>query len=80
MYVTEEKMQAPEIKEYDYDALMSEFQDLAGKVLQKDANNGAKISQIIERYLGKGKRIVETSRDQAEFIYLIVSDMKLELL
>ena len=80
MYVTEEKMQAPEIKEYDYDALMSEFQDLAGKILQKDANNGAKISQIIERYLGKGKRIVETSRDQAEFIYLIVSDMKLELL
>lgn len=80
MYVTEEKMQAPEIKEYDYDALMNEFQDLAGKILQKDANNGAKISQIIERYLGKGKRIVETSRDQAEFIYLIVSDMKLELL
>jgi hypothetical protein len=80
MYVTEEKMQAPEIREYDYDALMSEFQDLAGKVLQKDANNSAKISQIIERYLGKGKRIVETSRDQAEFIYLIVSDMKTELL
>lgn len=80
MYVTEEKMQAPEIREYDYDALMNEFQDLAGKILQKDANNGAKISQIIERYLGKGKRIVETSRDQAEFIYLIVSDMKLELL
>jgi hypothetical protein len=80
MYVTEEKMQAPEIREYDYDALMNEFQDLAGKILQKDANNGAKISQIIERYLGKGKRIVETSRDQAEFIDLIVSDMKLELL
>ena len=80
MYVTEEKMQAPEIKEYDYDALMSEFQDLAGKILQKDASSGAKISQIIERYLGKGRRIVETSRDQAEFIYLIVSDMKAELL
>lgn len=80
MYVTEEKMQVPEIKEYDYDALMSEFQDLAGKILQKDANSGAKISQIIERYLGKGRRIVETSRDQAEFIYLIVSDMKAELL
>ena len=80
MFVTDERMTAPEVKEYDYDALMEEFQELAGKLMNADPANGAKISQIIERYLGKGKRIVETSRDQAEFVYLIVSDIKEELM
>ena len=79
-FVTTEKLQAPEVKEYNYDALMEEFQTLAGKILQGNPNNGAKISQIIERYLGKGKRIVETTHDQAELVYLIVNDIKEELL
>ena len=80
-FVTEERMVAPEVKEYDYDALMDEFQTLAGKLMESGGPaNGAKITQIIERYLGKGKRIIETTRDQAEFIYLIVTDIKEELL
>ena len=80
-YVTDEKQMASIVKEYDYDALMEEFQELAGKLMEANgAVNGSKITQIIERYLGKGKKIVETTRDQAEFIYLIVSDIKEELL
>jgi hypothetical protein len=79
-FVTEERVEAPEVKEYNYDALMEEFQDLAGKLMNANPANGAKISQIIERYLGKGKRIVETSHDQAELVYLIVNDIKEDLL
>jgi hypothetical protein len=44
------------------------------------ASNGAKITQIIERYLGKGKKISETTRDQAEFIHLIVTEIKEDLM
>lgn len=79
-FVTDERESAPIVVDYDYDALISEFQDLAGNLMQANATiNGPKITQIIERYLGKGKKINETTRDQAEFVYLIVSDIKTEL-
>lgn len=79
-FVTDERESAPIVIDYDYDALISEFQDLAGNLMQANATiNGSKITQIIERYLGKGKKINETTRDQAEFVYLIVSDIKTEL-
>ena len=80
-YVTNERESTPITKEYDHDALMTEFQMLAGDLMQKSAANyGPKITQIIERYLGKNKKINETTPDQAEFVYLIVSDIKSELL
>lgn len=80
-YVTNERESAPILKEYDHEALMTEFQTLAGDLMQKSAANyGPKITQIIERYLGKNKKINETTPDQAEFVYLIVSDIKSELL
>ena len=40
---------------------------------------GPRIVQIIERYLGKGKKIADTTRDQAELVYLINNDMREEL-
>lgn len=80
-FVTDERYEAPAIKEYDYDALMNEFQSLIGPLVESNREvNGPKITQIIERYLGKGRKIVETTRDQAELVYLIVSDIKEELL
>lgn len=79
-FVTSERAAAPILKEYDYDALMDEFQTLVGQLMQvNSASNGAKITQIIERYLGKGKKISETTRDQAEFIHLIVTEIKEDL-
>ena len=80
-YITDEKQIAPEVKTYDYDALMAEFQELAGQLMQTNqATNGPKITQIIEKYLGKGRKIVETTRDQAEFVYLIVTEIKEDLM
>ena len=68
-------------KEYNYEELMAEFQTIAGELMrEKSATNGPKITQIIEKYLGKGKKIVDTTRDQAEFIYLIVNEIKEELM
>ena len=80
-YVTNDRQAAVIIKEYDYDALMTEFQDLAGQLMERAAaTNGPKITQIIEKYLGKGKKITETTRDQAEFVYLIVTEIKEDLI
>lgn len=76
-YVTDESIKTPIAQEYDYDALMDEFKTLAGQLMEKgSATNGPKITQIIDKYLGKGKKINETTRDQAEFVYLIVDEIK----
>ena len=79
-YVTNERQAAPILKEYNYDALIEEFQTIVGKLMEKNsATNGPKITQIIDKYLGKGKKIAEATRDQAEFIYLIVEEIKATL-
>jgi hypothetical protein len=80
-FVTNERQAATIVKEYDYDALMNEFQEIAGQLMERAAaTNGPKITQIIEKYLGKGKKITETTRDQAEFVYLIVNEIKEDLM
>lgn len=80
-FVTNEKQSTPISKYYDYDALMDEFQTLAGQLMERSAaTNSPKITQIIEKYLGKGKKIVETTPDQAEFVYLIVTEIKEDLM
>ena len=80
-FVTNERQAATIVKEYDYDALMTEFQEIAGQLMERAAaTNGPKITQIIEKYLGKGKKITETTRDQAEFVYLIVNEIKEDLM
>lgn len=80
-FVTNERQAVTIVKEYDYDALMTEFQEIAGQLMERAAaTNGPKITQIIEKYLGKGKKITETTRDQAEFVYLIVNEIKEDLM
>lgn len=79
-FVTDERQDTLILKEYDFDALMAEFQDLVGSLMQKNQSNGAKITQIVDRYLGKGKKISLATPDQAELVYLIVSEIKDELM
>lgn len=80
-FVTNERQANPILKEYDYDILMEEFQTLVGTLMEKNsATNGPKVVQVVEKYLGKGKKISETTRDQAEFIYLIVNEIKEDLM
>ena len=80
-FVTEEREFAPIEKDYNYDALMAEFKELVGQLMQKNPTYyNPRIIQIIEKYLGKGRKVVETTLDQAEFIYLIVSEIKEELI
>ena len=59
---------------------MAEFNGLASDLMTKNQSNGMKIVAIVEKYLGKGKKVAETTPDQAEFIFLIVSEIKDELM
>ena len=79
-FVTNDRVTTPIVKSFDYDALMKEFQGLVGDLMSKNQANGMKITHIVEKYLGKGKKVSETTPDQAEFISLIVSEIKEDLL
>lgn len=79
-FVTNERQAAPILVEYDYDALMAEFQDVVGGLMNKNPQYyGPRITQIVDKYLGKGKKVNDTTIDQAEFIHLIVSEIKDDL-
>lgn len=79
-YVTNERENAPIVKEYDFDDLMKQFEERVGELMGKDQDYYApRITQIVEKYLGKGKKMSGVSRDQAELVYLVVSEIDDEL-
>ena len=79
-FVTTERVAAPAVVEYNYDALMEEFGNLAGALMTKDQSNAPKITAVVDRYLGRGKKVSDATPDQAEFIHLIIGDLKAELM
>ncbi len=79
-FVTNEREATPVVKEYDFDALMAQFEATVGDLMSKDQSYYApRITQIIEKYLGKGKKMSGVSRDQAELVYLVVSEINDDL-
>jgi len=73
----------------DFDELMAEFGSIIANIPGSsdslgETDDGKKfaeywqprITQCIEKYLGKGKKIKDATRDQVEAIDLIVSDLK----
>ena len=79
-FVTNERETVTTVKEYDFDALMSQFETMAGELMTKDQTYyQPRITQIIEKYLGKGKKMSGVTRDQAELVYLVVSEIQEDL-
>lgn len=75
--------------ELDFDELMKEFNDIIANIpgstdTSMETEDGIKfkeywqprISQAIEKYLGKGNRIKDATRDQVEAISLIIDELK----
>ena len=75
-FITTERARDTIAPTYDYDKLMNEFQQITGNLMRENPSNGPKITEIVDKYLGKGKKVSETTRDQAEFISLIVDEIK----
>ena len=77
---TSEREEIKDLVSYDYDALMAQFQESVGLLMQKSQSEyGPKITHIIDKYLGKGKKISEATIEQAEIISLIVTEIKEDL-
>lgn len=79
-FVTNEKKAPIEQKTYDYDALMTEFKEISTKLVTANQSNAIKITAIIDRILGKSKKINETTPDQAELVYLVIDEIKATLM
>lgn len=75
-YVTENKIVAPIAANYNFEALMTEFQDIVGNLMSADQGNSNRITAIVETYLGKGRKVSDCTAEQAEQIDLIVNDLK----
>ena len=79
-FVTEDR-NVTETKDLDFDALLKEFNTMTEELNEKDKDKfkefyAPRITEIIERYLGKGKKINNANRSQAEQVSLIVYDVK----
>ena len=79
-FVTNERQAPITSTEYDYDALMKEFQELVSQIMNANQSNGVKITSIVDKYLGKNKKVTDATPEQAEFIYLINEELKTDLL
>ena len=80
-FVTEERQTITEAPTFDFPALVEEFNDLAGQLMNKNSAYYAPlITNIIDKYLGKGKKVADAVPEQAEFISLIVNEIKEDLM
>lgn len=62
---------------YDYDSLIARFQDLVGELMTANQSNSMKITSIVDKFLGKGKKVSDCTPDQAEQIDLIVHELEI---
>ena len=74
-YVTDEPIKPREEKVYDFDAMMSQINDCIGNLMTENQSNSIKITAIIEKYLGKGRKLAECTSTQCEQIELILQDL-----
>ncbi len=64
-------------KEVDFDSVLEIFNSTVKEYMSDDSSYyGPRIVEVVERHLGKGKKVGDCSRDQAEVIDLIVYDLK----
>jgi hypothetical protein len=76
-FITNDRAVVAAPVEYDYEALMTEFSTVAGDLMNKNQTKfGPLITQVVDKYLGRGRKISDTTPDQAEFVYLILQEVK----
>ena len=80
--VIEEKNALTKVEELDFDELLNEFNSMINALIERTDKDefekvlSPKITHIVEKYLGKGKKINQCTRDQVEMIRMINSEIK----
>lgn len=62
--------------EYNFDILFAKFQDLVGELMSRNQSYATKITAVVDKYLGKGKKVNDCTEEQAEQLDLIVHDLE----
>lgn len=76
-FITNERNAEVAISELNFDELMRDFSNLIKKIPKDRMEYYApRITEITDKYLGKGKKVINATRDQVEQISLIVFDLK----
>jgi len=76
-YVTDEREKVVEQKTYDFEGLISEFNDMTMKMMEEDpAYYQPRIIDVVNRLLGPGKKVNEATIQQVELIAEIVEELK----
>ena len=76
-FVTNERNTFNEEVTPDFDSLMNQFNSLIGKIPQDKIEYYApRITEITNKYLGKGNKVINATREQTEQLSLIVFDLK----
>ncbi len=82
-YFTDEKQNLHKVAvtPLNFDALLDEFNTIIEELISKDEAKfgeywAPRVTEIVERYLGKGIKVNDCSREQVEALDLILSDLK----
>lgn len=72
-----------EIEEINYQECMNKFNAIVAALQEATGANfgtqwAGRIVELTNKYLGRGKKITETTSDQAEQVFLIVNDLEAE--
>lgn len=78
--VTNERVIISSEPDYNFDKLQAEFKDLVNSLMSQNQSNAVKITAIVDRFLGKGKKVSDATPQQAELISLVVDAIKNELM
>lgn len=77
-FVTDERepLRVDTVEALDYESLITEFNTLVATIMEKDPSQQPKIVYIVEKYLGQGKKVSESTYAQVELIKLINDEIK----
>lgn len=72
-----ENVYAENYIEYDFDSLVAEFGAIVSALMEKDSNYYApRVTHLVEKTLGKGKKVMDCTMDQAMLVNIIVTELK----
>jgi hypothetical protein len=76
-FITEERNVSIYSTEVSFDDLYAQCRDLLSSLTnEEEVHYAPYITEITDKYLGKGKKIANITRDQTEQLSLIVFDLK----
>ena len=61
---------------YDFSEVKKEITTTINAILEDDEDNASKITKIVDKHLGKGRRIAEAEEEQVDMLVLILDDLK----